>query len=113
MKNKEINEEKGVKEFFNLSDEEVKRLFEIEKRLHRLNELFCERDLTEEEAEEKENLKQEVKKILNYTDAVLFDNDPRGYCLKLAPEVTEEAKERGFHISTDWGEYGILAPDSY
>lgn len=109
---KEINKyEKGIKEFFKLSYEEMQRLYYIEEKLHFLNEVFCERDLTEEEEEEKEKLKQEAKKILNYSDAIVFNNDPRGYSLKLAPEVTEEAIDRGFYILKDWAGYGILAPD--
>lgn len=109
---KEINKyEKGIKECFKLSSEEMQRLYYIEEKLHFLNERACERDLTTEEEEEKEKLKQEAKKILNYSDAIVFNNDPRGYSLKLAPEVTEEAIARGFYILKDWGGYGILAPD--
>ena len=47
----------------------------------------------------------EVGRILGYVPRGLFVNsDPRGYSLKIEGEIPE-----GMH--TDWGGYGILAPD--
>jgi len=108
MKNKkEVN---GIKAFFELNDTDIKRLYEIEDKLHFLNERLCERDLTEEEEAKREELEEEAKKILKRVDCFFFNNDPRGHCLKLTLAATQEAIDRGFYILKDWGGYGIIAP---
>jgi hypothetical protein len=50
-----------------------------------------------------ERIRDRVNRILG-TDRVRINGDPRGYALKvdLAP---------GEHLHTDWGGYGIIAPD--
>jgi hypothetical protein len=50
-----------------------------------------------------ERIRDRVNRILG-TDRVRINGDPRGYALKvdLAP---------GEHLLTDWGGYGIIAPD--
>ena len=52
-----------------------------------------------------------LDKILNFTaqDIPVFINgDPRGYTLKIDDQYI---RENNIEIMTDWGGYGILAPD--
>ncbi|MEI7792801.1 MAG: hypothetical protein WCI57_04930 [Candidatus Berkelbacteria bacterium] len=51
-------------------------------------------------------VKQIISKILPNLEGFKFNGDPRGYTLKISEE---EAKKLG--IYTDWGGYGILAPE--
>jgi len=45
-------------------------------------------------------------------DHLRINGDPRGYALKLADEFTREHNRTATSpIHTDWGGYGILAPD--
>lgn len=45
-------------------------------------------------------------------DMIHINRDPRGYALKLDDEWTREwNKTAAIPIQTDWGQYGILAPD--
>jgi hypothetical protein len=52
----------------------------------------------------------QVKKILNTTDnyPIFLNGDARGYSLKIEEKYVRETK---MTIHTDWGGYGILAPD--
>ncbi len=42
------------------------------------------------------------------TVAVFLNRDPRGYALKINDE---EVRARSLDIATDWGGYGLIAPD--
>lgn len=50
-----------------------------------------------------------VKKLLKTDcDAIFINGDPRGYALKIKDSYV---REHNLKIYTDWGGYGILAPD--
>ena len=56
---------------------------------------------------------QSVHKILNSNGnhgkmPIKFNGDARGYALKISDEIV---RERKLQIYTDWGGYGILAPE--
>ena len=42
---------------------------------------------------------------------VFINRDPRGYALKIDDEAIRELRAHGKPIHSDWGGYGILAPD--
>lgn len=56
-----------------------------------------------------------LSKILNGFDGipVLINSDPRGYALKIDDVYGIDDREafRAMGLTTDWGGYGILAPD--
>ena len=59
-----------------------------------------------------------VDKILHFREnkiPVFVNRDPRGYALKIKDDFVREYHERnsknGTRLYTDWGGYGILAPD--
>ena len=59
-----------------------------------------------------------VDKLLNFREnkiPVFVNRDPRGYALKIKDDFVREYNHQnsslGARIYTDWGGYGILAPD--
>ena len=57
-----------------------------------------------------EALEARTRKLLGVGDdfPLFINRDPRGYALKILDEYVRDAQAR---IHTDWGGYGILAPD--
>ena len=47
-------------------------------------------------------------KLLGNSVPVMINGDPRGYALKIDDSIV---RERKLDIMTDWGGYGLLAPD--
>jgi len=101
-----------------------KRLRRVEGQLHRLAERYCD-DVTLDtdwmEAEG-ERLIKLANRILGNAgpDAlpVIWNRDPRGYSLKIDTQVLNAQGAEGMRedvrasgIQTDWGGYGILAPE--
>lgn len=59
--------------------------------------------------DELNNILSKVKKLLKTDlDAIFINGDPRGYSLKIKDSYV---REHNLKIHTDWGGYGILAPD--
>lgn len=86
-----------------------KKLFRIEHRLHYLAEQYC-NGVIESEVLEKEWIKAQktMAKIGVVSEAIFFNQDPRGCALKLEDNYV---KENNIQIEKDWGGYGLLAPD--
>lgn len=68
--------------------------------------------------EEEENvffdkIRNSVYKILGEKskEALIINFDARGYALKLSTDFVKQEREKGNNIYTDFGGYGILAPD--
>lgn len=81
-------------------------LYKLEKKAHRITTAQCNGEGNEQAQEKQLNtILTRVNKLLNVNTAFI-NGDPRGYALKLKED---EAKELG--IYTDWGGYGILAPE--
>ncbi len=81
----------------------------LENRMHRAAVRYCNGDASESEYDDVcEVVTRKVFTLLpNISHGHFFVNsDPRGYSLKLREDY---AKELGIH--TDWGRYGILAPE--
>jgi hypothetical protein len=86
--------------------EKLKRL---ENRAHRITTHLCNGDGDEDKHETAlERIEKSVHKLLPKLGegAFFINRDPRGYALKIREE---KAKELNIH--TDWGGYGILAPE--
>lgn len=60
-----------------------------------------------------DKIRASIYKILGEKskEAVFINFDPRGYALKLKTEFIKKELAKGNNIYTDWGSYGILAPD--
>ena len=103
-----------LKVIFSLSDDTdsiklCKKLFRLENKAHQLaeddyNGINVNADV--------EKIFKSVSKILNLKNIndfkIFFNNDPRGYALKIDDEFVSKNKLK---IHRDWGGNGILAPD--
>ena len=83
-----------------------KRVRRLENEAHRLAERCCCEDVPEAEQERKEaSILRRVREALADTEErVRLNGDPRGYALKI------DLRE-GEQLHTDWGGYGIVAPE--
>ena len=66
-----------------------------------------------EEQEEKRDAKvlKQVKDLLPGLKTIFLNGDPRGYSLKIKPEEREELRNKDINLYSDFGGYGILAPE--
>ena len=93
----------------------AKKVHRIEVKAHRMAEDYCNGLYeTEEYFEKKEkSIEAALDRLLGYKGKdipVFINSDPRGYALKIKDDWVREHRE-DFPIHTDWGGYGILAPD--
>ena len=105
---------------FNTGIDDVKlskKLFSLERKAHKLAVDYCngENGVNSENWGEKcEPILKEVRKVLNCTDnfPIFLNGDARGYALKIDDKYMQMLRERNNKVlHTDWGGYGILAPD--
>ena len=104
----------NLKVIFNLSNDVApvklcKQLFRLENKAHRL----AEDDYNGlDVSTEVEKVIKSVCKVLNLKNIndfkIFWNNDPRGYALKIDDEFVFKNK---LQIHRDWGGNGILAPD--
>ena len=104
----------NLKVIFSLSDDTdsiklCRKLFRLENKAHRL----AQDDYNGINVNaEVEKIFKSVSKILNLKNIndfkIFFNNDPRGYALKIDDEFVSKNK---LEIHRDWGGNGILAPD--
>ena len=81
----------------------------IEKQAHQIAEDECNFGETQENNELKNDLKIMLSALLGeHNVPVFFNGDPRGYSLKIDCEWVQKNKAK---IETDWGGYGLLAPE--
>jgi len=83
-----------------------KSLFRLEFKAQKLALEYCNYGNLDNKAVE--NILKKVGVILNITDTnqIFFNGDARGYALKINDDFI-----KGKEIFTDWGGYGIIAPD--
>jgi len=84
-------------------------LVRLEKRAHRITTHLCHGEGDEDKHEAAlERIEKAVHKLLPKLGegAFFINRDPRGYALKVS-----EAEAKELNIHTDWGQYGILAPE--
>lgn len=91
-----------------LTPEEFGKLVRIERKANRDAVALCNGEIEQEEFEKREERHlAKVRALLGHPLPGLFVNgDPRGYALKIDPE--RQPLPEGMH--TDWGSYGIIAP---
>jgi len=90
-----------------------KKLHRIEARCNRIftNECNGVNTLTEEQEEKRDGrILQQVNFLLPLT-TIFLNGDPRGYALKISSEEREELRDKGINLYSDFGGYGILAPE--
>lgn len=89
-----------------------KRLRHAETEAHRLTTNYCNGAVDSEEYDQKADaLLARLDKLLNFTAQgvpVFVNGDARGYALKIRDEYV---RDHGLKIHTDWGGFGVLAPD--
>ncbi len=90
-----------------------KKLFSLENKAHQLSTDYCNGDnnvTTENFGEKAGVILMQVRKVLNCTDnyPIFLNGDARGYALKIKDDYV---RKTNMVIYTDWGGYGILAPD--
>ena len=90
----------------------------VEKRLHKLAEDDCNVGVTAKRRERVHAAaKHRLVELFNIHEdhdayeALYLNGDPRGYALKMDEPWTRDRRNSGYPLSTDWGGYGILAPD--
>lgn len=90
-----------------------KKLRSLEAKARKLAEDYCNGENgvnTDNFSNKSEVILQQVRKLLNCTDnyPIFLNGDARGYALKIKDDYVRKTNMR---IYTDWGGYGILAPD--
>lgn len=97
-----------------LSNEEIyKKLRRIEYIGNSYATKYCNGEIEYEEYIKFENkMKLEFKKILQIDDNYFFTNsDCRGYFFKIKNNFLEQLQKENIRIYTDFGGYGIIAPE--
>jgi hypothetical protein len=90
------------------------KLHRLEARIHRENEEDCNgtNGLTEKQEERRDARRfKSFQSLLPNVPGLFVNGDPRGYSLKMHVKETEELRLKGIKLYTDWGRYGILAPE--
>lgn len=87
------------------------KLFRLERKANKLATEYC----NGENGIDSENIDTFTKPILNSVTKILgtkypiiFNGDARGYSLKISTKIV---RENNLTIYTDWGGFGIIAPD--
>lgn len=86
-----------------------KKLRRIETKQHKAGEDYCNGYIDSEQFDKiKIDTRTKLVKLLGDSVPVMINGDPRGYALKIDDSII---RERDLDIMTDWGGYGLLAPD--
>lgn len=108
----------NLKHLFHIDGEPVKiakRVHSLEVKAHRLATDYCNGDIDGDKWDtETEKILNSLDKILNfkYQGVPVFVNgDARGYALKVESDFIKGYCSTVGRIHTDWGGYGILAPE--
>lgn len=122
MTNKELKFQEKFKHIqnlaalFNIPESSAITLYSKLRRLElKLNRIFltaCERSLTDKEESSKQSAKKKVKELTGNITGLYINSDPRGYAIKIDDAICRNIRnEKGINLYSDWGGYGILAPD--
>lgn len=86
------------------------RLCRLEAKAHRLAEWGC--NTGEETTSQDDKIEAKIQKLFNgKLNGFFINGDPRGYSLKIKEEARKEYEAKGINLYSDWGGYGILAPE--
>lgn len=90
-------------------DDLYRRLRWLEERAHTFAERMCNEEVPAcEQDAQVETITALARSILGAGKEVFYNTDPRGYALKIDDGWLRAS---GHMLYTDWGGYGILAPD--
>ena len=108
----------NLKTLFNVDidgDTLSRKIHRIEVKAHRLSTDYCNGVIDGDKWEiETEKILKTLDKVLNFKSQgipVFVNGDARGYALKIDDSFITGYKSKGGIIYTDWGGYGILAPE--
>jgi hypothetical protein len=86
-----------------------KKLRRIEAAQDRANVNYCNGTIDSDQFDaQREKTLVAVKKVLGGKIPIYINSDPRGYALKIDDQIV---RDQNIDIMTDWGGYGIVAPD--
>ena len=91
-----------------------KSLHRLEARIDRENTNDCNgtSGLTEDQETARDKRRfLKYKSLLPNVPGLFINGDPRGYALKIHVKETQELRDKDINLYTDWGGYGILAPE--
>lgn len=82
-------------------------LLRLERKANRLATMDCNGEGNPEQIEKQlQKIEDKVRELLPNVKTFFINGDPRGYSLKIG-----EAEAKDLGIWSDWGSYGILAPE--
>lgn len=93
-----------------------KKLCRIESKVHAVATRECNGDMNDEQAQPtydraKKQIEELLPRLKNF-GGFFFNGDPRGYSLKVKDGVIDKIfAETGFRMYSDFGGYGLLAPE--
>jgi hypothetical protein len=82
------------------------KLNRLERKCNRLQTWNC--NTGEDTTKQDEQILKAVQKLLPNVQGIFINGDPRGYSIKIKES---EVKSLPVSLYTDWGGYGILAPE--
>lgn len=110
-----------IKYAYSVTGEEIyKKLCRIEATAHRIAELSCNGEITQEKEERADDrTRRQVEELLprlkqfehNPRSSFFINGDPRGYTLKVEENICDHLRALGLSAHTDFGGYFILAPE--
>lgn len=110
----------NLKRLFNVdmdADKLARKIHSLEVKAHKLAEDYCngENGVDSENWEDLSGvILNKVDKVLNFKRQgipVFVNGDARGYALKIDDNFMRGYLSKGGRLHTDWGGYGILAPE--
>lgn len=97
---------------FNTSHDPValcKAVFRLENKMHKAALDYCNlADYGDQYDKVEASVRKSLAKWLGDSLPVYINSDPRGYALKIDDNIM---RERNIDLPTDWGGYGVIAPD--
>jgi len=111
------NHGKKIINIFNLATDTdpfglCKKLRQIENKAANISIDYCNGHIDTDQRDYADKLIiKRLEKVLNFTAQgipVFINGDPRGYSLKIDDQYV---RENDIEIMTDWGGYGLIAPD--
>lgn len=97
----------GIKEYE--AEKVYKSLCRLEAKANRICTRQCNEDY--DGSSQLDAIKGKVLELLPGLKGVFINTDPRGYSLKITEDRTKALQAEGINIYSDWGGYGILAPE--
>lgn len=90
-------------------------LLRLERKANRLTTALCNGIEDERQCDKIEQqldkIEDKVRKLLPNAKTFFINRDPRGYALKIKEDEKELLKSASFFIWSDFGGYGIIAPE--